>query len=58
MKNDEGYHYVIVSDEDKVIGTIDLFSVVRHNIQSCMIGYAMMKHIAAKVIRHMLQKKL
>lgn len=40
MKNDEGYHYVIVSDEDKVIGTIDLFSVVRHNIQSCMIGYA------------------
>lgn len=40
IKNDEGYHYVIVSDEDKIIGTIDLFNVVRHNIQSCMMGYA------------------
>ncbi|WP_323703123.1 GNAT family protein [Mammaliicoccus sp. Dog046] len=42
MNNDDGYHYVMVHiEENKVIGTIDLFSVVRHSIQSCMMGYAL-----------------
>lgn len=42
MNNDEGYHYVIVQiEENKIIGTIDLFAVVRHSIQSCMMGYAL-----------------
>ncbi|HCW36178.1 GNAT family N-acetyltransferase [Mammaliicoccus sciuri] len=42
MTEDKGYHYVIVHKEDnKVIGTIDLFAVVRHNIQGCMMGYAL-----------------
>ena len=42
MKNDDGYHYVIVQiEENKIVGKIDLFAVVRHNIQSCMMGYAL-----------------
>ncbi|GGI39389.1 GNAT family N-acetyltransferase [Mammaliicoccus stepanovicii] len=42
MKNDDGYHYVIIEGKShKIIGTINLFAVVRHNMQSCMMGYAL-----------------
>lgn len=59
MKNDDGYHYVIIQkEENKIIGTIDLFAVVRHNIQSCMMGYALDEAYSGQGITTIAAKKV